>query len=88
MSAVYQWEGMYPDGVAGRGLSPCMECGLPHTPERRQAVLRRMLPASTVAIREGWDHLWPDTSAGKRHLQLDLRAMGATRDADGLWSLS
>lgn len=87
MGAVYQWEGMYPGGVASRGLSPCMDCGLPHTSERRRAVLRRMLPTDAWSIRDAWEHLWPAGETGGRRLLNDLRAMGATRGADGVWRL-
>ena len=87
-AAVYQWEGMYPTGSDSRGLSPCMDCGLPHADERRHAILRRMLPADAWTIRDAYPHFWPPSDkAGERRLYRDLNAMGAARGADGVWSL-
>lgn len=86
MSAVYQWEGMYPDGGETRGLSPCMECGLPHSPVRRRAVLRRMLPATSGEVLEAWPHLWSGTKFGRELLRRDLRELGAVSHG-GEWSL-
>lgn len=86
MSAVYQWAGMYQDGAASRDPRQCMECGLPHTPERRRAVLRRMLPATTGEVLEAWSHLWALTKFGRELLRRDMREMGAVPDA-GVWRL-
>lgn len=93
---VWSWAGWFPPETKQRekdtgALSrPCPDCGLPHTPERRQAVLRRMLPATTADITEQWSHLWPaDESGAPRQLFRDLRAIGAKRPADqgGLWRI-
>jgi hypothetical protein len=70
----------------------CDECGLPHSPERRRAVLRRMLPRTAGDISDAWPHLWPrleDASgkAGSRMLTRDLHALGAVRGADGVWKM-
>lgn len=87
MSAVYQWTGQQPAG-AHSGSMPCSDCGLPHAPERRRAILRRMLPCTRTEVHEAWPHMWPTDDSGQRALRRDLDAMGATRDASGLWSLS
>jgi len=63
---------------------PCMECGDSHGEARREAILRRMLPASAHEIREAHPCLWGDASeahsAGERMLYRDLRRAGAMRD--------
>jgi hypothetical protein len=84
MSAAYRWDGLYVEGAAEH--DQCAECGLPHTPERRRAVLRRMLPATSPEILRAWPHLWPETDTGRRALNRDLRALGAVPDA-GAWRL-
>lgn len=64
---------------------PCLDCGLSHSAERRQAVIRRMLPATSEDIRESWPCFWQGI-AGAARLNRDLRAMGAT-SRDWVWQL-
>lgn len=56
-------------------------CGSPHTEERRLAIIRRILPASTHEIREAWSCIWglpfDDKSPGARRLYRDLQKLGA-----------
>lgn len=54
----------------------CDDCGLCHTPQQRQSVLRRLgdVTASEARDRLG-DHLWPRDEPGERKLLRDLRAV-------------
>jgi len=55
---------------------PCLECGVSHSAERRQAVIRRALPATREEIKEAWPCFWRGVS-GQARLAMDLKAMGA-----------
>lgn len=37
---------------------PCMDCGMKHTPEVRQRILRRMINCPNEEIREAWPCVW------------------------------
>jgi hypothetical protein len=67
---------------------PCMECGSKHTIERREQLLRRLLPCTVREIREIHPCLWgpPDESNSKRERELyrDLHRLGAVR-LSGTW---
>lgn len=62
---------------------PCLGCGMFHTPERRRAILLRMLPCHTSEVHEAWGCIWGPagfehkSSAGAKRLQRDLREIGA-----------
>lgn len=84
--SVYQWPGMCRDGTASRDPRQCMQCGIPHAPARRHAVLRRMPPATSGEVCDAWSHLWPATHVGRALLRRDLRDLGAVSDA-GVWRL-
>ena len=47
------------------------------TAEHRYAVLRRMLPATVLDVKDVRSDLWPDSDAGRKRLQRDMRAVGA-----------
>ncbi len=69
----------------------CDECGGQHSPERRRAILRRMVPATLAEIVDAWPHFWPDSSRGtasQHRLVRDLHAIGARprERADG-WAV-
>lgn len=55
---------------------PCLECGVSHARERRQAVIRRALPATREEIIDAWPCFWQGT-AGQARLERDLHSMGA-----------
>ncbi len=62
----------------------CLECGMSHKPERRQAALRRLLPAEKETIQSIFPCWWAGerwSSPGSRRLLLDLKAVGARFDA-------
>lgn len=89
MSA-YHWPGLHAGTYPSKqDATQCRECGLPHSTARRLPVLRRMLPATTDEIARAHPHLWPRDSAERTTdtLAADLRALGATRDAAGVWRL-
>jgi hypothetical protein len=73
------------------GLPPhwCDDCSAPHTAERRLAVLRRMLPATTVDVCEAHPHLWPRDDRGRVQVRRDMAALGAVKDdaRGGEWRL-
>ena len=62
---------------------PCDDCGMKHTPERRAAILRRMLPCHTSDVHAAWGCIWGPagaehrSSAGAKMLQRDLHGIGA-----------
>ncbi len=64
--------------------TPCTECGVAHTTERRALVIRRMLPATSEEIRGAWPHLMGDDA---NTIGRTMRAIGAVRDAVGTWRL-
>ena len=95
-AAAWSWPGLYPDPAGAEPLGamaePCGECGLPHTIERRLAILRRVLPATVGEITEAYPHIWPPRVVRRSHdgyeydskdtakmLFLDLRKLGAVR---------
>lgn len=59
---------------------PCMECGMKHTPERRAAILRRMLPRPATDIREAWPCMWGGM-AGERRFYRDIERVTEGRAA-------
>jgi hypothetical protein len=69
----------------------CDDCSAPHSFERRAAIVRRLLPATTAEIRASVPHFYGDVEArgdvgdGSALLRRDLRRIGAVR-ARGIWS--
>jgi len=55
----------------------CMDCGLSHTPARRQKTLRRLLPATREELMTWHPCWWGVTRTGSQRLLVDLRAVGA-----------
>ncbi len=59
-------------------------------PERRKAILRRMLPGELPelirTIEDGWPSMYPSAFARERGVVRDLHALGAEK-IDGLWCL-
>lgn len=70
------------------GALVCRLCGFSHATEDRLAVLRRMLPCDTEALREAHPCWWGggDGSAGDRRMYRDLKIVGADRK-DGQWRI-
>jgi len=60
----------------------CLECGMSHLPERRQAALKRLLPAEKETIQSVFPCWWAGVtgSSGSRRLLSDLKAVGARFD--------
>ena len=62
---------------------PCLECGMRHTQELRERILRRMLPCHSIEIHEAWMCIWGPAgnehrgSAGAQMLRRDLQRIGA-----------
>ena len=54
---------------------PCCDCGLPHTPERRLAILRRCVGMEPAEIAVAYSHIWPAGDSGHRMLMRDLAAL-------------
>lgn len=67
---------------------PCLDCGMHHNAERRESIVRRMLPAGAVEIHEAWPCIWGPggrenkSTAGAMRLYRDLRAVGAIRSGN------
>jgi len=61
----------------------CLDCGQPHTRERRAAVLRRILPAMSTEILAVYRHLFRT----QKMLTRDLHELGAKRMPGGEWGL-
>lgn len=65
----------------------CMECGLTHTAEQRQALLARafLRGADHQAIRDEWSHIWArwgeeyEPTSGARRYWRDVAAIAAQR---------
>lgn len=64
-AAVWSWPGWFPQPTRTErrqghsSAEPCDDCGLPHTPERRLAILRRCEGMAPAAIAEAYPHIWP-----------------------------
>lgn len=70
----------------------CDECGARHSPERRRAIIRRMLPCRASEIAEEWTCIYPDYRKGSASAQMlyrDLLDLGAypLRDGHATWGL-
>ena len=67
----------------------CDECGYSHARADREAVLRRMLPATIEELREAHPCWW-DRAQGRereRRLYRDLHAVGAEQSSIGVWRI-